>query len=393
MVNHSISRYFFADSNLVDNILYGAHVPAVQREELHSFLGRQGLLDAGAKFTCKDPDQFIRAKAVFERFGSRMFPGGSAANVAVTLKRLLGDAVKVDFFSSIDSTIYQEMLSAPFIQAGINLIEAKETAAYEHRFRQGESLIFVPEKNPDRSIMKSPTNTAHAVLASAELPPEVRQGSTVFFQLSAMDKFGRSFGERMLNANPEAGLVLGLSTKKSLSAEERDMAQHLVMKRVSIASSNAKELSTAFDGLPAEDAVKKIHAEWRSQQGQILSSNQNRFLFVTNGDDAAYVVSSALPEPKAVKPRKVKAVNTLGAGDTFLAGVMAGIELRLSPEEAGHIGVLESADKVQNRNGARVDDPLGVIITAADGGDEIARKFMERRALFAQSPASPGLTG
>ena len=375
-----MSRYFFADSNLVDYVLYAAHQSANDREALHGYLAQRqpDLLKLGAKFTSKSSTEFDETRAVFESNGARSFPGGSAANVAVTFKLLLGAAVDVDFFSSIDGTTYSEMLRRPYRDAGIRLHEAQETSSYD-RFQQGVSLIYVPDTDPpDRSIMKSPISTGRSVLSHAELPLVKDEATHLFFQMSAIDKFGRAFADRMLAVNPETSLVVGLPTKKNLSADERDLAQDLALRRASLVAANVDEFRTTFGDMPITKILSNIHEEWLRDSAFVLQQ-QNRFALVTDGDAVAYVLSRS-GGIQEVAPPKIKAVNTLGAGDTTLAGFMAALEIGLPAKQALHIGVLLGAAKVQDMNGARLPDPLGVIQTAKDAGDEIADRYMARLA-------------
>ena len=107
-----------------------------------------------------------------------------------------------------------------------------------------------------------------------------------------------------------------------------------------------RELTFASDivmmGLDEADFLFGIH-DIEGTLRTVFSQGQARFVAIKDGGNGAVVASREQPEGIRIPPYPIKPLETVGAGDGFNAGFLAGILQGRTLEEAGRMGGIAGA--------------------------------------------------
>ncbi len=232
--------------------------------------------------------------------GFAPYPGGAVFNTAVALGRL---GAEVGFFSGISTDLFGQNLIA-------SLEAAKVDAGLALRNARPTTLAFVTLTDGHAEYAFYDENTAGRMLTPDDLP-EVPESVTAMF-----------FGGISLVVEPCGGAY------EALMLREAD-------RRVTMLDPNVRpgfitdeaRYRARIDRMLAGAGGGKISDEdlaWLGHDVEALLTMGARLVCMTRG---AKGVSAYWPGGEVFVPaRRVDVVDTVGAGDTFNAGVLAGLE-------------------------------------------------------------------
>jgi fructokinase len=242
--------------------------------------------------------------------GERAFAplaGGAVFNTAIALGRLGAPA---GFFSGLSSDLFgkvlQDALAASKVDARYAVISDRPT-----------TLAFVTLTDGHAQYAFYDENTAGRMLDVADLPELPDDVSTLFF------------GGISLVVEPCAEAYRALALREA----ERRVVMIDPNIRPGFISDEAAYRARVSEMVAAADIVKISDEDmaWLAEKDEGFASPQAliglgpKIVFVTEGAKGARAVSAE--HDVYVKSREVEVVDTVGAGDTFNAGVLAALEL------------------------------------------------------------------
>jgi ribokinase len=269
-------------------------------------------------------------------------PGGKGANQAVAAARLGAEVCMVgcvgddDFGRQLLAALRAEGIDADPVRTVTNVPSGLAMIAVD---QAGENLIVVASGANHRvgpaDVAKAATNSGDILVISAEIPtPAIAQA------------LAQTPGRKILNLAPAPDNAAGLV---AAAGEHLDW---LVVNE----SEAAAVLGHPVSGLA--DA-KKAAAE--------LTANGPRHAVVTAGAHGAALASADVPDGgHAVEGFKVTAVDTVGAGDTFVGALAVALAAGVPPPEALRAAAAAGATAV-TRPGAQTAMPRPADILAATG--------------------------
>jgi len=289
-------------------------------------------------------------------------PGGAPANVAVGLARL---GVRAGFIGKIGDDPFGDFLRRTLVQ---NSVEAahlvsepggRTTLAFNATRSDGKKDIFF-YRNPGADVLLHPDDIVEDYIASASL---------------------LHFGSVSLTHSP--------SREATLRAVEIAQANGLCISydpnlRLMLWDSPADAKKWIWKAMPAADVVKLAEEEWEFITGtadldagseKILKAGP-RLVVVTRGEQGCYYDNGSA---RGYLPGfMVEPVDPLGAGDGFVAAMLAGL---VAVEDYGSLSAEDLDDLLTTANaaGALTTQRAGVI-PALPTADEI-RAFV-RTASF-----------
>jgi sugar/nucleoside kinase (ribokinase family) len=310
-----------------------------------SALVAQYELKPGSK-TAISREQFEAFSAAVAGLPVTIVPGGSSANVLVTLAKLLPKKVEVQFLGVAGHGISGNMIHSSLTEAGIRLIP-------EHAPESAETAVSYVMLLPDgqRIIATWPGNARE--LLKTELITEglVRDSDAALVQGSLWWKMEQGYADRLLTLcrqhNKE--IWLALPTYSRSGNGQSDLFGGL-LPAADLVLGNEEELIRICHG-DLESSLKALQRVFREHGGAPVG-------FITLSERGAALVDANTIEfiPPAVSASGA-IVNTLGAGDTAFAGFAAGHLRKLPPHACAELAMQLAAEKLKV-NGPRLPDPL-----------------------------------
>jgi len=259
------------------------------------------ILSCGEALIDMLPRQSTAGEAAFAPYA-----GGSVFNTAIALGRL---GAAAGFLSGISSDLFGEVLidtlSASKVDAGLAIRSDRPT-----------TLAFVKLVDGHASYAFYDENTAGRMITPADLPVIPEAVRALFFGGISLpvDPCGGTYEALMAREAPARVTMLDPNIRPGFI---RDEAAYRARLGRMIALADIVKVSD-------EDL------RWLEGPGEIealarrLLARGAKLVFVTEGAEGAHAFSSALSlfEPA----RKVTVVDTVGAGDTFNAGVLAALD-------------------------------------------------------------------
>ncbi len=233
------------------------------------------------------------------------YSGGAVFNTAVALGRL---GVPVEFFSGLSSDLFGQQLRA-------TLAESKVGSRYAHISARPTTLAFVQLVDGHASYVFYDEGTAGRMLSGADLPAlEGDVDALLFGAISLIPEPCGSAYEALMRR--EAARRVTMLDPNIRPAFIPDRAKHLARMERMIAMADILKLSDedlawfGATGAP-EDAI----AQWLDLGPKLV--------VMTGGSKGA--TGYTKNQRVTVTPKPVTVVDTVGAGDTFNAGILASL--------------------------------------------------------------------
>ena len=233
------------------------------------------------------------------------YVGGAVFNSAIALGRLGAPA---GFFSGLSSDLF----GGQFRDA---LGASKVSSTYAHTSPRPTTLAFVRLNNGQATYTFYDENTAGRMLTVEDLPKLGAEIEAMLFGAISLisEPAGSAYEEFMRREHEARVMMLDPNIRPNFIP---DKAKHLRRIREMMAMADIVKLSDEdlkwFDEAGShEDVVRN----WLDRGPKLI--------VVTHGSEGAVGYSKA--HKVTVMPQKVKVVDTVGAGDTFNAGILASL--------------------------------------------------------------------
>ncbi len=255
--------------------------------------------------------------------------GGKGANQAVAAARLGAD---VTFLTCLGNDANGEMLSAQFAAEGIDTSKIKFSAT-----PTGTALIFVDD-NAENCIAVAPGSNNDLLPADVE---GIRDSISAAAYLLLQLEIPMATVEKAILLADEAGVrtILNPAPMAPLSDE--------ILKHVWLITPNQTE-AHSLTGIAVndeEDARKAAEALFAKGVGNVIITMGSKGSLVCTPDETTFVPA-----------RKVKAVDTTGAGDVYNGALVAALAEGKSLVDAAGIATAASSIAV-TRMGAQTSAP------------------------------------
>ena len=244
--------------------------------------------------------------------GDRVYaphPGGAVFNTAVALGRLGADA---GFFTGLSTDFFGARLRAVLEESGVALRYVR----YSHR---PTTLAFVELIDGQARYAFYDENSAGRMLVEDDLPAETPGVTALHFScISLIPEPCGSTYEALMRREHEAGKVVMLDPNIRAGFIS-DRAAHLARMRRMIAMADIVKLSDddlAWFGERGSHA--EIAARWLGEGPSLV--------IVTGGAKGA--TAHTRSDAVTVEAPRVTVADTVGAGDTFNAGLLAALDER-----------------------------------------------------------------
>ena len=248
------------------------------------------------------------------------YVGGAVFNTAIALGRLGAPA---GFFSGLSSDLF----GGQFREA---LGASKVSSTYAHTSPRPTTLAFVRLTNGQATYTFYDENTAGRMLTIEDLPELGAEIEAMLFGAISLisDPAGAAYEEFMKREHQRRVMMLDPNIRPNFIP---DKARHLRRIRSMMAMADIVKLSD-------ED----LH--WFGEAGSHEDVIRNwldrgpKLIVVTHGSEGA--VGYSREHKVTVMPQKVEVVDTVGAGDTFNAGILASLHEQglLTKAEMGGLG-------------------------------------------------------
>jgi sugar/nucleoside kinase (ribokinase family) len=256
-------------------------------------------------------------------------PGGSVANTGMALARL---GIPVSACAAVGGDnlgrIVKEFVGDWATRNAVKVIPSARTTA---------GLVAVSE-NSERSFLSAPGACDKFQLTVEELETEVSSGSRALHVgyamiLPALD------GDPLKKVMHEASRLGALTSLDVTYYDNRPWPDLLkLMPEVDVFCPSLSEANLITG---ESDATKAARA--------LVEAGVRKFVAVTNGEHGV-LVDIVGEGQEFIPARPVHAVNTTGAGDAFIAGVLAAWHRGFSWQSAAHIGSLVASVAVTSRH-------------------------------------------
>ncbi len=233
------------------------------------------------------------------------YVGGAVFNTAIALGRLGAPA---GFFSGLSSDLF----GGQFREA---LGASKVSSTYAHTSPRPTTLAFVRLTNGQATYTFYDENTAGRMLTTEDLPELGAEIEAMLFGAISLisDPAGAAYEEFMKREHQRRVMMLDPNIRPNFIP---DKARHLRRIRSMMAMADIVKLSD-------EDLL------WFGEAGSHEDVIRNwldrgpKLIVVTHGSEGA--VGYSREHKVTVMPQKVEVVDTVGAGDTFNAGILASL--------------------------------------------------------------------
>lgn len=234
------------------------------------------------------------------------YPGGAVFNTAIALGRL---GAPSGFLSGVSADLFGQMLTAALEQSGVD-------TAFLIRSARPTTLAFVTLRDGQASYAFYDENTAGRMIRPADLPTLPRTVEALFFGgISLMVEPGGATYEALMTREAGSGRVLMIdpNIRPSFIADEAAYRARIAR----------------MTGLAQIVKLSDEDLRWLEGPGEIeplarrILARGPQAVFVTEGATGAHAFTAGqtLFEPA----RKVAVADTVGAGDTFNAGILAAL--------------------------------------------------------------------
>ena len=233
------------------------------------------------------------------------YVGGAVFNTAIALGRLGAPA---GFFSGLSSDLF----GGQFREA---LGASKVSSTYAHTSPRPTTLAFVRLDNGQATYTFYDENTAGRMLTTDDLPELGSEIEAMLFGAISLisDPAGAAYEDFMKREHAHRVMMIDPNIRPNFIP---DKAKHLrrirgMMAMADIVKLSDEDLHWFGEAGSHEDVVRN----WLDRGPKLI--------VVTHGSEGA--VGYSKDHKVTVMPEKVKVVDTVGAGDTFNAGILASL--------------------------------------------------------------------
>ena len=256
------------------------------------------------------------------------YAGGAVFNTAIALGRL---GAPVQFFCGLSSDLFGEQLRAV-------LAESRVDSSPSHISDRPTTLAFVRLTNGHASYAFYDENTAGRMLTPADLPA-VTADALFFGGISlVVEPCGEAYKALMLREAPSRLTMIDPNIRPGFITDEdayrtRLNAMLAVADIVKISDEDLSWLTGDSDG------------------ASLLDSAATQVVLLTRGADGVTVITRR--GRFDVAAQRAQVVDTVGAGDTFNAGFLAGLDQAGLLTKAGVAGATDDQLRAAAELGAR----------------------------------------
>ncbi|MDP3898171.1 MAG: carbohydrate kinase [Mesorhizobium sp.] len=233
------------------------------------------------------------------------YPGGAVFNSAIALGRL---GAPVEFFSGLSSDLFGDVLRQALLASNVG-------TAYAHVSARPTTLAFVRLTNGQAKYTFYDENTAGRMLTAADLPPLGPAITALLFGAISLipEPCGSTYEALMTREHLSRVTMLDPNIRPGFIA---DPVAHKARMRRMVAMADIVKLSD-------EDMAWFGEAGTADEIAQRWLARGPKLILVTRGGDGATAYTAR--HKVNVPSRRVEVVDTVGAGDTFNAGVLASL--------------------------------------------------------------------
>jgi fructokinase len=233
------------------------------------------------------------------------YAGGAVFNTAIALGRL---GAPVEFFSGLSSDLFGQQLARV-------LAESKAGTRYAHFSARPTTLAFVDLKDGHATYVFYDENTAGRMLSPEDLPNLADDVQAILFGAISLipEPCGSTYEALMAREHSRRITMLDPNIRPGFIP---DRAKHVARIQRMMAMADIVKLSDEDLAWFGEEGTAEDFARRWLEHGPKL-------IVVTHGARGA--VGYSRKHTVTVVPRKVDVVDTVGAGDTFNAGILASL--------------------------------------------------------------------
>lgn len=252
------------------------------------------------------------------------YAGGAVFNTAIALGRLGAPA---GFLSGLSTDLFGQRLTAALDAAGVD-------TALCIRSARPTTLAFVTLKNGQASYAFYDEGTAGRMIRPADLPALPETVEALFFGgISLMVEPGGATYQALMEREAGSGRVMMIDPNIRPSFIADEAAYRARIARM-IALADVVKLSD-------EDLRWLVGGHGLAAAAEAVLAEGPKAVFVTEGAAGAHAFTRA--QSVFVAARRVEVVDTVGAGDTFNAGVLAALHRAGALTKAGVAALAEDA--------------------------------------------------
>lgn len=273
-------------------------------------------------------------------------PGGSMANTACTVSRLCSH-IEASFLCICADDNYGRIFTHAIRTAGLKLLPdqcagSETSRSYVITDASGERAI-------SRYMGDSMDHVRNTVVASA------LEGAEIVFlegELLALPE-GYALWDALLAEAKKRGVKVGVTL---FGAEQirlhREKYLSTITQHASLVFGNEEELATLYPELDEDKAYQAlVDAVFNQPSAEVVC--------ISRGSDPAWLTTRGRVFT-SVAPQPTKVVNTLGAGDAFMSGVLSGLLKGYNPEEATRLGH-RIASAVIQQEAPQLENPAALL--------------------------------
>ncbi len=330
-------------SILSSDILIADVITAVEgNTQIAELINKYDLKPGGKRAI--DEHQFQEFSAAVDGQPITLSPGGSAANMLVTLGKLFDKQLDIALIGVAGSGFSSQMIKSSLDEAGIRLLPENFSPALSPKTAMSYVMVY-----PDgqRTIATYAGNARDILKPEAITESMVAVSDIVLLQGSLWGKMGDAYADRLyqLGLKHKKELWLALPTHSMLGDNHVQTFRDIIP-QAALVLGNEEELARVFQVHSASALFDLQHLLGAGQVGFITLAEKGAAI-VTSDEITTIPLHSATPN---------RIVNTLGAGDAAFAGFAYGYLKKMPHAKSAGVAMALAAAKLAI-NGSRLPEP------------------------------------